>query len=141
MRVVGGSDIVSGDVGCYENQVITQRMLPLMTIGLFAGIVRMSRRHNITHWLAVMEPTLLRFLTRFGIYFQPVGSLVDYHGKRQPAIGVIDEVLAGIYAKRPDVWAVITDNGNVWPLGDTVRRHINDSSKGIDWFSRPSRMQ
>ena len=141
MRVVGGSDIASGDVACDQNRMVSQRMLPLMTIGLFAGIVRMSAQHNITHWLAVMEPTLLRFLTRFGIYFQPVGPLVDYHGKRQPAIGAIDEVLAGIYAKRPDVWEVITDNGNVWPLGDTVRRYIKDNNKGIGWFSRPSRMQ
>jgi len=141
MRVVGGNDIDYDRVACYQNRTVTQKLLPLMTIGLFAGIVRMSAQNNITHWLAVMEPTLLRFLTRFGIYFQPVGQLVDYHGKRQPAIGVIDEVLGGIYAKRPDVWAVITDNGNVWPLGDSVRRHINDRSKGLDWFSRPSRMQ
>ena len=141
MRVVGGSDMDYSRVACNQNQAATQKLLPLMTIGLFAGIVRMSAQNKITHWLAVMEPTLLRFLTRFGIYFQPVGSLVDYHGKRQPAIGAIDEVLAGIYAKRPDVWAVITDNGNVWPLDDTVRRHIKDNNKGIDWVSRPSRMQ
>ena len=42
MRVVGGSDIASGDVACNQNRMASQRMLPLMTIGLFAGIVRMS---------------------------------------------------------------------------------------------------
>ena len=141
MRVVSGSDIKYAGVSSYQNQTVTQKMLPLMTIGLFAGIVRMSAQHNVTHWLAVMEPTFLRFLSRFGIYLQPVGPLVNYHGKRQPAIGVIDEVLAGIYAIRPDVWSVITDNGNVWPLGDAVHRYINDSNKSLAWSGSSSRMQ
>jgi len=97
-----------------------KRLLPHITLGLFAGIVRMSAEENITHWLAVMEPTLLRFLTRFGIRFHKLGPLVDYHGKRQPVLGLIDEVLAGIYAERKDVWEIITDYGNVWPLSDNA---------------------
>jgi N-acyl amino acid synthase of PEP-CTERM/exosortase system len=101
-----------------------KRLLPHITLGLFAGIVRMSAEQNITHWLAVMEPTLLRFLTRFGIHFQKIGPLIDYHGKRQPAIGLIDEVLAGIHAQRKDVWEIITNFGTVWPLADDINvRH------------------
>lgn len=105
------------------------KMTPHMVLGLFAGIVRMSAQHKLTHWLAVMEPTLLRFLTRFGIHFQPLGPLVDYHGMRQPAIGVIDEVLAGIYARRKDVWEFITENGRIWPRGgDAVYLGINNQA-------------
>lgn len=95
-----------------------RRLLPHITLGLFAGIVRMSADHGMTHWYAIMEPTLLRLLTRFGIRFQSIGPLVDYHGKRQPTIGVIDEVLAGIHRERPDVWEIITDRGRVWPAPD-----------------------
>jgi N-acyl amino acid synthase of PEP-CTERM/exosortase system len=116
------SDAASGcaddlDVDAYK------RLLPHLTLGLFAGIVRMSRQHNITHWLAVMEPTFLRFLTRFGIHLQKIGPLIDYHGQRQPAIGLIDEVLAGIHAQRKDVWEAITDCGAVWPLADDIIGH------------------
>jgi len=98
----------------------SSNILPQITLGLFAGIVRMSAENNITHWLAVMEPTLLRFLTRYGIYFQPAGPLVDYHGMRQPAVAEIDSVLSGIYFQRRDVWEIITDHGQIWPLGDAA---------------------
>jgi N-acyl amino acid synthase of PEP-CTERM/exosortase system len=71
-----------------------------------------------------MEPTLLRLLTRFGIHFRKIGPLIDYHGKRQPAIGNVDEVLAGIYAERRDVWETITDYGDVWPLAAGIEQSI-----------------
>lgn len=93
-----------------------RRLLPHITLGLFAGIVRMSADEGITHWYAVMEPTLLRLLGRFGIYFDTIGPLVQHHGWRQPAIGEIDSVLAGIYSKRPEVWEIVTDCGRFWPL-------------------------
>lgn len=99
-----------------ETDRADSRMLPHISLGLFAGIVRMSAQHNITHWLAVMEPTFLRFLSRYGIYFQKTGPVVDYHGRRQPAVASIDSVLSGIHANRKDVWNIITDYGNVWPL-------------------------
>jgi N-acyl amino acid synthase of PEP-CTERM/exosortase system len=99
-----------------EDMAVDTQMMPHITLGLFAGIVRMSAQNNITHWLSVMEPTLFRFLSRYGIYFQKTGPIVDYHGRRQPAIANIDSVLSGIYAHRKDVWEIITDYGNVWPL-------------------------
>lgn len=102
--------------GCQEEDAVDSRMLPHISLGLFAGIVRMSAQNNITHWLAVMEPTFLRFLSRYGIYFEKTGPVVDYHGKRQPAVASIDSVLSGIYAQRKDAWEIITDFGNVWPL-------------------------
>ncbi|WJW74469.1 PEP-CTERM/exosortase system-associated acyltransferase [Thiohalobacter sp. IOR34] len=90
------------------------RFIPYLTLGLFRAIVQMSVERCISHWYAVMEPSLLRLLTRFGIVFQPLGGLVDYHGLRQPCVASIDEVLAGIYFKRRDVWMLITDGGRYW---------------------------
>jgi N-acyl amino acid synthase of PEP-CTERM/exosortase system len=100
------------------------QMLPHITLGLFAGIVRMSAQNNITHWLSVMEPTFLRFLSRYGIYFQKTGPVVDYHGKRQPAVASIDSVLSGIYTHRKDAWEIITDYGNVWPLSKNAKHFV-----------------
>lgn len=93
----------------------SKRLLPHITIGLFNAIVRMSAEHGITYWYAVMEPPLLRLLTRFGIHFTALGPLVDYHGFRQPCFGVAHEVLNGIYHHRRDVWELITENGEIWP--------------------------
>ena len=86
------------------------------SIGLFAGIVQMSAEQGITHWYSFMEPTLMRLLTRFGIYFKPIGPPVKFNGKRQATVAAVDEVLSGIHRERPDVWEIITDSGRVWPL-------------------------
>ena len=107
-----------------EDKAVDARMMPHIALGLFAGIVRMSAQNNITHWLSVMEPTLFRFLSRYGIYFQKTGPVVDYHGRRQPAVASIDSVLSGIYAHRKDVWDIITDFGNVWPLSKNARHFV-----------------
>ena len=89
-------------------------MIPCLTLGLFQAIVRMSADHGVSQWCAVMEPSLLRLLTRFGIFFETLGGLVDYHGRRQPCLGAVDEVLGGIYHHRREVWGMITLEGSLW---------------------------
>jgi N-acyl amino acid synthase of PEP-CTERM/exosortase system len=91
-------------------------VIPYMALGLMNAIVAMSVDQNITHWCAVMEPALLRLLARLGIHFSPLGPLVEHHGQRQPVWAEADQLLAGIWKERPDVWAVITEAGNLWPL-------------------------
>lgn len=92
-----------------------KRLIPHVTLGLFAAIVRLSAANGITHWYAVMEPSLLRLLTRFGIEFTPMGDPVDYHGLRQPCFGAVDQVLEGIWKQRRDIWELITAKGADWP--------------------------
>jgi N-acyl amino acid synthase of PEP-CTERM/exosortase system len=117
--------LVRDNTGCNDKSAEQDsQLLPHLTLGLFAGVVRMSAQHRITHWLAVMEPTFLRLLSRYGIYFTKAGPVVDYHGRRQPAVANIDTVLSGIYAKRKDVWEIITDFGNVWPLSKEARHFV-----------------
>lgn len=107
---------VGPDTERYVNPDISRgRVIPHLILGLFAAIVKMSAEHHITHWYAVMDVSLLRLLSRFGISFRPMGGLVDYHGLRQPCFGNVDEVLAGIWEKRPDIWRLITADGTVWP--------------------------
>ncbi len=92
-----------------------RRRFPHAILGLFVAIVRMSTEQNLTHWYAGMEPSLARLLRRFGIYFQDIGPITEYHGPRQPFLGVIEEVMKGIYEQQPDVWDLLTDGGNIWP--------------------------
>lgn len=92
-----------------------KRVIPHLIVGLFVAIVKMSAEHHITHWYAVMDVSLLRLLNRFGINFMPIGNPVDYHGLRQPCFGKIDDVLAGIWSKRFDIWQLITADGVIWP--------------------------
>lgn len=87
--------------------------LPNITLRLMNGIVRMSMEHGISEWFAVMEPTLLRLLARFGIYFSPIGPMVDYHGMRQPCHANIELLLNRVRKEKIDVWKIITDNGEL----------------------------
>lgn len=96
-----------------------RRGFPHITLGLFAAIVRMSVDHDITHWFAVMEPTLLRLLQRFGIHFPPIGPIVDHHGLRRPTLAAAATVVEGIHSKRPDVWEIVTDRGRFVPRYET----------------------
>jgi len=100
------------------------RMFPHISLGLFQGIVRQSAAHDIKYWYAVMEPSLLRLLSRFGIRFNLIGPIVDYHGKRQPCFASADEVLAGIYNQRRDIWELITDDGKVWLPPEKEKQHF-----------------
>ena len=103
----GASDRIN-----YEDpELAGKRAMPYITLGLFANIVRLSVENGVTHWMAVMEPALLRLLRRFGIVFTHVGELVDYHGRRKPVLADMAVLLAGIRRDRPDVWAFITDSG------------------------------
>jgi N-acyl amino acid synthase of PEP-CTERM/exosortase system len=91
-----------------------RRVVPNMTLGLIEGLVRMSLSHDIHVWCAVMEPALLRLLARFGIDFRPVGPPVIYHGRRQPSVIRLVDMLNEVKDRRPDVWHVLTDGGRHW---------------------------
>ena len=104
-----------------------RRVIPHLIIGLFAAIVKMSAENGVSHWYAVMDISLLRLLARFGIDFRPLGGLVDYHGLRQPCFGAVDDVLAGIWKKRPDIWRLITDDGAKWPAPAEHRLNVGGS--------------
>ena len=87
------------------------RRFPFIAVGLFKAVLAMTARQNVTHWYAVMEPSLLRLLEQFGIKFTPIGPLVDFHGLRQPCIAVAEEVLSSLHQQRPEIWEFVTDSG------------------------------
>jgi len=91
-----------------------RRVIPHITLGLMTTALRVGVQRGVTHICAVMDPALLRLLTRFGIRFDPLGEPVDYHGWRQPCYAELREFFANIEAERPDVWDVITDCGRLW---------------------------
>jgi N-acyl amino acid synthase of PEP-CTERM/exosortase system len=94
-------------------RVSDRRGGPLMRLGLIQVLVRMSAQHGITHWCALMEPTLLRMLDAMAIRFTRLGPLVDHHGLRQPCVCDIAEALAAVRRERPEYWDVLTSGGNV----------------------------
>ena len=94
----------------------TRRRILDTSLGLMQAAVAMTADCGITHVCAVMEPSLLRMLSRLGIHFVALGKQVIYHGRRQPCYSNVDELLARTWAERFDVWQILTRNGKLWPV-------------------------
>lgn len=107
-----GNDV---DDSRLAQRLAQRRIIPHITVGLFAAIVRMSAAHGVRYWYALMEPSLLRFLQRFGIHFDSIGPLTAYHGERQPCFALSDQVLGNMRRECRPVWELITSGGKQWP--------------------------
>lgn len=90
-----------------------RRVLPHISLGLFAAVMRLAHAHDIDHCYAVMEPALVRLLGRFGVVFRRIGPDVEYHGLRVPCITTAGEALPCIKLIAPQVWELITNRGEL----------------------------
>lgn len=88
-----------------------RRSFPHITIALIACLIKISAEHDIQYWFAVMEPALLRFLSTLGIHFTHIGPLTEYHGKRQPSVIKVSDLLDGVEKKHPELWDMLTLRG------------------------------
>lgn len=90
----------------------------MLRLGLVQGTLRLSQQMGLTHWCAVMEPSLLRLLRASSIYFEPLGPVIDYHGLRQPCVASIGELFSRLRREQPHVWDYITQEGELLPPAD-----------------------
>lgn len=86
-----------------------------ISLGLMRGVVAMAHANGITHLYALMDPALLRMLRRLSIHFEKLGPAVDFHGPRQPCFCDLGQLLRTTRIERPDVWAILTARGMLWP--------------------------
>lgn len=115
---IGESQLAIADAHVSERRAEmaggASQVMAHITLGLMRGILKMSIDRGITHWVAVMEPSLLRLLGRLGIHFTAIGSEVDHHGRRQPCYAAAVDLLTRIRVECPDVWNVITEHGRLF---------------------------
>ena len=98
-----------------------RRILPHVFLILIRATLEMSVMHRIEHWVAAMEPALLRKLSRLGINFVPVGAPLFYGSRsRQPCRVHLPTMLNHLETYRTDVWEMITDRGR---LHEGVKRY------------------
>lgn len=100
---------ITGDPG-------DQRVIPHITLGLMQAILSMSLANDISHLATVVEPTLDRLIRRLGIFFKPIGPLVDHHGRRRAHYRDIASLLDDVYRTKPAIWEVLTQAGALWPM-------------------------
>jgi N-acyl-L-homoserine lactone synthetase len=95
-----------------------------VSLGLIAMLFVTSAQHQITHWYAVMEPSLSRLLSRSGVNFTPIGPVIDYHGRRQPMIAKVSDLLGTIYHRRYELYKLIEQLGGVPHMGPHRKRNL-----------------
>jgi N-acyl amino acid synthase of PEP-CTERM/exosortase system len=85
------------DIGWNSAETVdSRRYMPHLTLGLMRGILTLSVAADVRFLCACVKPALRRLLQQFGLEFRPIGSLVEYHGIRQPCIADRDELLSGL---------------------------------------------
>lgn len=70
---------------------------PDIVVGLYKSLYQESKKQGITHWLAAMEPGLLKLLKRFYFNFESIGPEVDYYGPVRPYIVSLEAVEDQVY--------------------------------------------
>jgi N-acyl amino acid synthase of PEP-CTERM/exosortase system len=98
-------------------------------LGLFVGLVAVTVQRRISHWYAWMDPLLNRLLRRFGVELKPIGPVGEFHGRRQPHLGVVDELNGQCYRRCRPIWNLLTDQGSLLPppgqaAGNRVQRRV-----------------
>jgi N-acyl amino acid synthase of PEP-CTERM/exosortase system len=85
-----------------------RRLMPHMSLGLIRGSCLLAAQHGVETVCAAMAPALLRLLERLGLFFEPLGPPIDYHGLRQPCVAEGKKLLAGMAAFKPDYYEVVS---------------------------------
>jgi len=86
-----------------------RRLAPHMSLGLIRGVCLLAASNNIDTVCAEMTLPLLRLLERFGLVFEPLGPVIDYHGPRQPCVAECKQLLAGLSECNQDYYQLVTD--------------------------------
>lgn len=75
-----------------------------ITLRLINGLVKLSQEHCVVHWYTMMEGSFIRLLRRMGMYFEPIGGPIEFHGRRFAALDAIAELMAGMRADKPHLY-------------------------------------
>ncbi len=94
MVVEGGPIDEKPKVSLQHNR---RRHRPAIVVGLYKNLYQESRKNGITHWLAVMEPGLVKLLKRFHFNFEAIGPEVDYYGPVRPYMVSLESIEDQVY--------------------------------------------
>ncbi|AUC62314.1 PEP-CTERM/exosortase system N-acyl amino acid synthase [Cyanobacterium sp. HL-69] len=93
-----------------------RRRSSVIALGLYLAATSLGMDLGLSHAVTLMEPRLARHLRMSGLIARPIGTVVDFHGKRGPYTLERQEVLNGfsenteIYCLFKKIQATIKDN-------------------------------
>jgi N-acyl amino acid synthase of PEP-CTERM/exosortase system len=105
--------IKAPDLKTLQPGQIAELYTALPCLGLIQTMLRASVAEGITHWMAIMEPKLLRMLAALGIHFHSIGPLLSHHGLRQSSFCCLADMLEQLASEKPQHWNIVTDCGTL----------------------------
>ena len=82
------------DVGELLSADDMRRLAPHISVGLVRAVAQLAAERGVSTVCAAMTPALGRLLERFGLIFERLGPLIEYHGHRQPCMAGCEDLLA-----------------------------------------------
>lgn len=90
-----------------------RRKYPVILLHLFKKMYIVSKQRGIRYWLATMEDSLFKVLSRYAIRFQAIGvNYIEYHGRVRPYIAEMAQLEAMMSEHRPDLYPFFCDVEN-----------------------------
>jgi N-acyl amino acid synthase of PEP-CTERM/exosortase system len=77
---------------------------PEIIQGLYKAIYQETKRQSIDHWLAAMEPSLVKLLRKLPIQFREIGPVADYYGAVRPYIASVSDFETSLYIQSPELY-------------------------------------
>ena len=87
-----------------------RRQFPYISLSLYLAAASVGLLSGLDGVFAMMELRLARHLTRYGIKFTQVGSVVEYHGPRAPFYISRSDLLGGLRPDARELLDVVTDD-------------------------------
>jgi N-acyl amino acid synthase of PEP-CTERM/exosortase system len=91
------------DTGAIASEVSESDLSSWITLRLINGLVELSRKHSVAQWYTFMEGGFIRLLRRMGMRFEPVGTAIEFHGRRFVAIDSVDDLVSGMKKEQPEL--------------------------------------
>jgi len=86
-----------------------RRLCPELILGLYKSMYHETKRRGIKYWLAAMEPSLAKLLSRFHFHFQEIGPEVDYYGIVKPYLANVEDIEWAVHNHDPELLKGFTE--------------------------------
>ena len=82
---------------------------PEIILGLYKALYQETKLQGIEHWLAAMEPALVKLLRKLNIQFREIGPEADYYGPVKPYIASVSDFERSLFTWNPELYASFAD--------------------------------
>jgi len=109
-RRLADKDGLFGIESYLAEQQDERRKYPVILLHLFKKMYIVSKQKGIRYWLASMEDSLFKVLSKYGVRFQAIGlNYIEYYGRVRPYIAEMAQLEEMMLAKRPDLYPFFCD--------------------------------